>query len=413
MKSYSYAVLLFTLSLCASPAIGSDAPVRQGRGIINTVFMPVTFLLDTICRPLHYFSTSDQSQKNFDAAVQMMSLPDLDEEKLKEAYGLLELSAVEGNPHALHNIGLLMLGMPAITFQGLGKFIGIRENEAKQYLEAADRAGIPFTDELKQDIQYMKYLNQALDLAYDNPPNFRKAKVLVNFAARKKSPHASLFLAEVILKSAEGDYDWLGIKHKTLYERRKHAIPLLECAASRMIPNARSLMAELEMEDRVYEIICEMILKDAEKTINDLKLGESGFQESYIDDLCQRQIQINGYVLNPERCFFLKTVMNKRVSQLFHYLSDYSRYVLENNSLAGKYPAELTYMDLNNSLNRMVEGVIGKTKISVPLLKGQSENTQIHYDFLSRGLTCAVTRLDATTAYRKIINVDDDFNDSK
>lgn len=309
-------------------------------GLYNVVTTPFVLAVDVVCAPLHYFSYSSTG-KSYQEAMEILEHDSLDEDKLRKSLELLDLATTENYSDALYQLGRLMLGFP---------------------------------EEKLEPLQRLVSFDQVQGLAYLN-------------AAKETNPQTAYLFAEAILKPSQTIHALIVDKKMSYYKKRVEAVPLLLLAYD-TIPSARDLMAELEMEDRVYEKICQMIYNDRDKEINGLKLGEAGFQESYIDSLCKDEKIASELNLTPERCFFLKMSMMRRVGIVLNFFDQYFR--------TGKEKA--------NSFSGIYVNIVGKKEMEMPDPKGATT-----WNFTAHGLVCPVTLLDASTSYRKLIWQEDDF----
>jgi len=402
--------LLYTM-IFLSPAISSESEAecpRNSTTFIGSLFKPVTFVLNVFCKPLCYFSSSSESSASelkFQEALLILNERELDDTNLFKASLLLEESAVDGNSSALYHLGRLMMEFPEDTLVPLQKLVRPDHVMAMHYLDAAVRKGKAEALEVMKEYKGIKLLNHAVALAYGldgQTPKYSKARAILHRAIMNKSPHAICFVAECILHRG---HDWVLSEHKDMYENRVAAIPMLEYAASRYVPKARELLAELALEDLVYEEICQMILMQAGEAMDGLKLGDAGYQERFIDMLCEKEFKIRGYTMSPTRGLFLKQTMLMRTNQLYHFLSRYAQYIGAKNKLL----TSSQDVDATLALKLMVDYVVGKKEITIPKVDESDMEGPHVFDFTIYGLTCGVTPLDSNTAYRKMVFLDEDF----
>ncbi len=402
--------LLYTMTFL-SPAKCSVSEVENSgysATFIGSLLKPVNFVLDVVCKPLCYFSSraeSPESERKFQEALLILNERELSHDNIYKAAMLLEESAVDGNSSALYHLGRLMMELPEDPLGPLQRLVKPDHVMAMHYLNAAVKKGKTEAEEAIKEYKGVKLLNHAVALAYGldgQTPNTSKALAILNRAVKNKSPHALCFFAETILK---GGHDWVRSEYKDMYEIRVAAIPMLDYAARRYVPKARELLSELVLEDLVYEEVCQMIFMHADDTIDGLTLGQAGFQERFIDMLCEKELKIRGYTMSPMRGFFLKQTMLMRTSQVYHFFSKYVQYIgAKNKSLTTSQD-----VDAHLALKLMVDYVVGKKEITIPRVDEFDLEGPHVVDFTIYGLTCGITPLDSNTAYRKLVLLDKDF----
>lgn len=377
-------------------------------------------MLNLICKPLNYFAVSESLEPSYSdiyqKAWQTLIGSEADTEKMKTAYEMLEICAIEGDPHGLYHMGRLMMAMPEDHWRRLLPMVPENLLMAKNYLEAAKALGVKDDKNMLGQHNSLEIMMRAVEYAAEETAEgLTTAKLHIKALLHLKSAHASFYVAEALLKGNNSTFPWMDLsEHKTLGQRRNAALPLLSVASKYNLSMLDELYKWLAEEDQVYEEVCSRIYDAASRgeKINNLTLGESGYQEAFIDDLCSQGVIIKGRVITQELALFLKHAMAVRVAFVHHFYMDYFQYLRQASeaqlALGGQ-------VDISVGMELMRNKLVGLYEIALPKITEDIYDPKISpqkrvYDFRKSGLFCPITILDSTTAYRKMMEADDDFN---
>lgn len=415
LKSIRYFPFLFFF-LYSVASTASDGLVEpSSRGYLSMLFSPVNAVLDVVCAPLHYMSTSDvykNREDSFKKATRILQQTHLSGEKKVEVLEILEETASTGHKEAMFYLGVLLIGRPMKQLHVLKSLVEENQDLGMQYIEAAAKAGLDEAQTLWQEIQGARMLNALVWTNFDENDNsdgqgFSSSAHERMMELAKINPHAAFYLSEAILKPKTAAYPWMFQIEISFSERRKKATPLLKYADEKGVPDARKLMTHLQEEDVIYESVCNSIMANPNIVIQNLKMGEAGFLQSYVDMLCDQTIEERGYALSKEYACFIKTIMGIRISQVYHFLSKLFcdtrlRYASElYGDKEGRGLTEKKFIHVSKSL-------IGKREFTLGALREGPYPDGLFVDFTQHGLHSPVTQLDLERAMGMVINMDDD-----